>query len=422
MHETKFAIVIISNGPGELSTWVKPLVEELHSKLDLKPIYEKSPISINLVLVPCPNATGKEKFAAQNWDIFEKIISAKNFWQLLLRPKKYASWPSKGLVIFLGGDQFWSVLLSARLKYRHITYAEWVARWPFWNDRILAMSEKVLFKVPKKLRDRCNVVGNLMADINRNSKKKINLPEGRWIALMPGSKSAKLRIGIPFFLEVADKLSQIIPECKFLLPIAPTTNIKELLHYGGPQNAIAKNYTSSIKKVAKAKDAYKLIKLTTNKETDIYLQEDYPAYENISNCELALTTIGANTAELGALAVPMIVVVPTQHLSVMQAWDGFIGVIARLPLLKSLLGRLLSYFRLRKGQYMAWPNISSKKMIVPERIGNILPEHIAKEASELLVNTNRLESQKENLIRMRGKTGAVSKMAREIIKLINYLE
>ena len=44
-------------------------------------------------------------------------------------------------VVFLGGDQFWTVLLSARLGYRHITYAEWVARWPRWNDRVAAMSE-----------------------------------------------------------------------------------------------------------------------------------------------------------------------------------------------------------------------------------------------------------------------------------------
>ena len=32
-----------------------------------------------------------------------------------------------------------TVLLSARLGYRHLTYAEWVARWPRWNDRIALM-------------------------------------------------------------------------------------------------------------------------------------------------------------------------------------------------------------------------------------------------------------------------------------------
>ena len=65
------------------------------------------------------------------------------FWSLLLRPQRYGPWPQRGVVVFLGGDQFWTVLLSARLGYRHITYAEWVARWPGWNDRIAAMSDAV---------------------------------------------------------------------------------------------------------------------------------------------------------------------------------------------------------------------------------------------------------------------------------------
>jgi lipid-A-disaccharide synthase len=39
---------------------------------------------------------------------------------------------------------------------------------------------------------------------------------------------------------------------------------------------------------------------------------------------LCLTTVGANTAELGSLAVPMIVLLPTQQLDAMRAWDGLL--------------------------------------------------------------------------------------------------
>jgi lipid A disaccharide synthetase len=69
------------------------------------------------------------------------------------------------------------------------------------------------------------------------------------------------------------------------------------------------------------------------------LIEQQPAHGVLSQCRLALTTVGANTAELGALGLPMIVLVPTQHLQVMQAWDGGLGILARLPILKWLLGR-----------------------------------------------------------------------------------
>ena len=65
--------------------------------------------------------------------------------------------------------------------------------------------------------------------------------------------------------------------------------------------------------------------LVTRAGTRIRLLEQHPAHGPLSQCALALTTVGANTAELGALGVPMIVIVPTQHLEVMQAWDGAIG-------------------------------------------------------------------------------------------------
>ena len=100
------------------------------------------------MLVPCPNATGQERAAAEPWGLFERIVPAGRFWSLLLRPQRYGPWPQKGVVVFLGGDQFWTVLLSARLGYRHITYAEWVARWPGWNDRIAAMSDAVRRQLP----------------------------------------------------------------------------------------------------------------------------------------------------------------------------------------------------------------------------------------------------------------------------------
>ena len=57
-----------------------------------------------------------------------------------------------------------------------MTYAEWVARWPLWNDRIFAMSKEVARKIHKKLKKRCVIVGDLMADLNESYKDKKLLP------------------------------------------------------------------------------------------------------------------------------------------------------------------------------------------------------------------------------------------------------
>ncbi len=418
MKNTSHVVVIVSNGPGELSTWVKPLADKLHNQILMRPFAEKSSLGLRLVLVPCPNATGKEKDAASHWGQFETITPANVFWDLLLKPKKYAHWPRKGLVIFLGGDQFWSVLLSARLGYKHLTYAEWTARWPQWNDRIAAMSPTVRERLPRRFRNRCTVVGDLMADLPKLAKSQTPLPEGQWIAIMPGSKKAKLSIGVPFLLEVADRLAKKIPNCKFLLPIAPTTSIKDLENFLGKQNPLASKYHSGIAKILSPEKTLPWPKLLTTAGTEIYLHENHPAHGALSQCTLALTTVGANTAELGALNVPMIVIVPTQHLSVMQAWDGLIGVIARLPFFRWGIGLLLSLWRLSKHGYLAWPNISAGRMVVPEKVGKIFPEEIAEEAAEWLLSPERLQGQKSDLQSLRGNSGAVQALTKEILNLL----
>ena len=418
MNKPSLVIVMVTNGPGELSTWVKPIAEKLHSKLLIRPRSKNSSISLRLILVPCPNATGKEKEAANKWNQFDRIHSAKKFWNLLINPKKYDFWPEKGLVIFLGGDQFWTVLLSARLGYLHMTYAEWIARWPFWNNRIAAMSSNVKTKLPKRLKKRCIVVGDLMADLNNFAKKENPLPIGQWVALLPGSKKAKLCIGIPFLLEFADHLSKKLPNCNFIIPVAPTTNIKEFIELSGERNPISKKYISGIQTIIEANDNCPWRALITRFGTTIYLEENYPAHGYLSQCDLAITTVGANTAELGALAIPMIVFVPTQHMNEMQAWDGLLGIIGRMPILKWLFGITISLWRMRRRNFMALPNISSKRIVVPEIIGKIQPKEIAIEAESWLKSPERLKGQKKDLENLRGDSGATERICLEIIELI----
>ncbi|MFL0777580.1 MAG: glycosyl transferase [Prochlorococcus sp.] len=411
-------VVFVSNGPGELATWVRPLAENLHKRILMRPRISESQVSMRLVLVPCPNATGHEADVARQWNQFEQITTAKCFWDLLLRPRRYGPWPAKGVVVFLGGDQFWSVLLSARLGYRHITYAEWVARWPGWNDRIAAMSPQVKEQLPNRFRERCIVVGDLMADLSCLAKADAPLPPGQWVALMPGSKLAKLCVGVPFLLEVADRLAKLRPGCRFLLPVASTTSVAELQGFTSSSNPIAAAYDSAIATVTQPEAGQSWRRMFTAAGTEIYLQEDHPAHGPLSQCDLALTTVGANTAELGALGVPMIVIVPTQHLAVMQAWDGGFGLLARLPGLRWFLGLLLSAWRMRHHGLLAWPNISAGRMVVPERVGRITPEQIAEEAAGWLASPERLKGQQDDLRSLRGQPGAVAALAQEVRNLL----
>ena len=409
------AIVLVCNGPGELATWVRPLAQRLHHDLPLRPLQPQAPIGLQLVLVPCPNATGSEHQVAERMQLFERILPARRFWWLLLRPRRHGPWPRQGVVVFLGGDQFWTVLLSARLGYRHLTYAEWVARWPRWNDRIAAMGPAAADALAPRWRSRCRVVGDLMADLSAAAREERPLPSGEWVALMPGSKRAKLQVGVPFLLEAADRLAALRPGCRFLLPVAPTTSVPELLAYAGPANPIAAQYAPTDARLDTSPEGPLLC---TAAGTRIVLVEQQPAHGVLSQCALALTTVGANTAELGALGVPMIVLVPTQHLHVMQAWDGGLGILARLPILRWLLGAAMTAWRMRHHGFLAWPNISAGRAVVPERVGSITPAEIAAEAADWLAHPQRLAGLRDDLRSLRGQPGAVASLAAMVRELL----
>ena len=381
----------------------------------MQPLAHTSALGLDLVLVPCPNATGTEHRVAAAMGLFARILPASRFWWLLLRPRRQGPWPRRGVVVFLGGDQFWTVLLSARLGYRHITYAEWVARWPRWNDRIAAMGPAAADRLARRWQPRCRVVGDLMADLSESARSDQPLPAGEWLALMPGSKRAKLQVGMPFLLETADRIARERPSSRFLLPVAPTTSVRELLAYAGPANPIAAVYGAGEPQLLEEPDG---LVLCTPAGTRIRLIEQQPAHGVLSQCRLALTTVGANTAELGALGVPMIVLVPTQHLHVMQAWDGGLGILARLPILRWLLGAALTAWRMRHHGFLAWPNISAGRAVVPERVGAITPAEIAEEALDWLNHPERLEGLRDDLRSLRGQPGAVAALAAMVRELL----
>ena len=407
-------IVLVSNGPGELLTWVRPLARRLHR--------EPGAASLHLVLTPCPHAHGQEAGTAAAMGVFERIVPARYFWHLLLRPRRYRRWRPQGVVVFLGGDQLWAVLLASRLGYRHVCYAEWVARWPRWCDRIAAMGPVAYGRVPGRWRPRAQIVGDLMADVSPEQGGSPPVPEAApaTIALLPGSKPAKLCLGVPFMLATAEKLHQHHPECRFLLPLAPTVRHQDLLRFAGPQNPLAAAFGASAVRLEAPSPSRPHWSLCTAAGVRIAVVDRHPAHDHLRRCTMALTTVGANTAELGALAVPMVVVLPTQHPQVMRAWDGPLGLLSRVPLLGSVITRVVVSMVLRRGSGLAWPNLQAGRMVVPERIGPVTPTQIAREASVLLRHPARLETMAMALRQLRGPggaTAALSAMVMEVLRL-----
>jgi lipid A disaccharide synthetase len=130
--------------------------------------------------------------------------------------------------------------------------------------------------------------------------------------------------------------------------------------------------------------------------------------------------VGANTAELGSLAVPMIVLLPTQQLDAMRAWDGLPGLLARLPGVGQGLARIINFLIiqqvLRKKRLFAWPNIWATREIVPELLGKLEPKEVAQMALDYLEHPEKLEEMRQQLRAVRGQPGAAQKLAELVVK------
>lgn len=412
-------ILILSNGPGEIATWVRPVVKALRRRLP-----NSADVRISLVLSPCVNASGREVEMAASLGGLDRVQGAEHFFTFLLLGKTATDWDwsPQGVVVFLGGDQIYPVLIGRRLGYRTIIYAEWEARWHRWVDRVAAMTPGIVDQAPPQFRHRCEVIGDLMTEVETDGEQAaaiataLNLqPEQPLIGLMPGSKPAKLRVGLPFCLATATALHQQRPQTRFVIPVAPMLSLEALTQFADPHHNVDCRLFEGTTSAELVQSTGQLPRLRTAAGLEILLWTSQPAYDLLTQLALCLTTVGANTAELGALGIPMMVVLPTQKLEVMKAWDGIPGLLANLPLVGDPLARLINRLVLRKiyqqGRLFAWPNLWAQRSVVPELIGPLQPQAVADQLIDYLDNPDRLAAMAADLRSLRGAPGAAAKLA-----------
>ncbi|MEH1971124.1 lipid-A-disaccharide synthase [Nostoc sp.] len=415
-------ILILSNGPGEVTTWVRPVVRALRQKFG----DDRNQVRISVVLSPCSNASGKEAAIALSYPEVDRVQGAEHFWQFLLGGKTFDNWDwrSRGVVVFLGGDQIFPVVIGKKLGYRTVVYAEWEARWHNWIDRFGVMKSEVVARVPQKYAHKFTVVGDLMLEaageagesLNSNSPVAITPSlKTELIGLLPGSKAAKLAQGVPLSLAIAEYVYAKRPQTRFVIPVAPTLDLQTLAGFADPQrNSIVEIFGFSGASLIIPEDARGKALLKTATGLTVELWQENPAYHLLSQCCICLTTVGANTAELGALGVPMIVLLPTQQLDAMRSWDGLPGLLANLPRVGTTFANAINWLFLRfvrrKG-LLAWPNIWAQEEIVPEIMGKLQPQEIGEMVLDLLAHPEKLADMRAKLRNIRGKSGAAEKIA-----------
>ncbi|MCW5314036.1 lipid-A-disaccharide synthase [Nostoc sp. KVJ3] len=410
---TQVDILILSNGPGEVTTWVRPVVRALRQKFG----DDRSQVRISVILSPCPNATGKESAIALSFPEVDRVQGAEHFWQFLLWGKTFENWDwrSHGVVVFLGGDQVFPIIIGKKLGYRTVVYAEWQARWHNLIDRFGVMKPQVAARVSPKYAHKFSVVGDLMLEaqgqlLNPNSSLSTDL-----IGILPGSKAAKLTQGIPLMIAIAEHIHANRPQTKFVIPVAPTLDLQTLASFADSQkNPFVETFDFSGASLIISEDGKSNASLKTQRGLIVELSQENPAYNLLSQCCICITTVGANTAELGALGVPMIVVLPTQQLDAMRSWDGLPGLLANLPGVGSSFAKVINWLFLRRKGLLAWPNIWAQEEIVPELVGKLQASEVAEIVLDFLAHPEKLAEIRAKLRRVRGESGAAQKIAQII--------
>ena len=411
-------ILILSNGPGELATWVHPVVRELRRQLG----DDRSQVRISVVLSPCANASGQEAAIARRFAEIDRVQEAAQFFPFLLRGKTQDQWDwrPKGVVLFLGGDQFFPVVIGKRLGYRTVVYAEWEARWHSLVDRFGVMNSTICDRVAAQYTHKFSVVGDLMAEAgNNNDEDQPIETTDLLIGLLPGSKPMKLTLGVPLTLAIADHLHQTYPTAQFGIPVAPSLKLQTLAAYADPaQNPMIQKlgWASATLVIPDAADQLPFLK--TPSGTQVILWKQFPAYDVLSRCTICLTTIGANTAELGALAVPMLVLVPMHQLDIMRAWDGLPGLLVKLPAIGTSMATMISWLASLRPKLRAWPNIWAKREIVPEWYGEFQPKDVATKVAHYLEHPETLQEMRSELRAVRGQPGAAEKLVQLVIETL----
>ncbi|CCQ55528.1 Lipid-A-disaccharide synthase [Crocosphaera watsonii WH 0005] len=112
-------ILILSNGPGEITTWVRPVVKALRTELGTDPQQTR----ISVMLSPCPHSTGQEATIASRYPEVDRVQSSEQFFSFLVGGKTRDdwNWREQGVVLFLGGG---SVLCSDDWQTFGIPYSD----------------------------------------------------------------------------------------------------------------------------------------------------------------------------------------------------------------------------------------------------------------------------------------------------------
>lgn len=400
----KYEVLIVSNGPGELAAWVRPVVARLRAELP--------EARVTVALVPCPYASGQEASAVARWPEAPSVWSPRETVRYLLTGRRPAGWEpaDRGVVLFLGGDQLFAVVLGLRADFPVLVYTDGQARWRRAVRGYLAADRNTFLALRgARLPDeQVRLAGNLMVDAVGQAadpgeiRARLGLrADSAVLGLLPGSKPFKVRWVTPLFLRVAELLQARDPGLQVVLHRSPFTPREQLAD--AVENPVWRTATGGVGGTLVADGDQDWILTPGGARVRVLAPEIH--VQGLAVADVALTVPGTNTAELAILGVPMVVALPL-HKPEEIPIDGLAGRIGALPLVGPALMRAIARRFIARKPLVALPNQRAGREVTPELVGLFSPEELADAVGRLVADPLARREVKLALHQVMGSPGA----------------
>jgi hypothetical protein len=351
-------LVLVANSPGEVSYLAIPMARAAKKWASSRGLA----LTVSLILPPCQWASGQEAAFARQADVFERIFNPRDCLAFAARLRRFPA-PGPGCVLHFGGDLWYSATLARRFRFSVFAYVEAsrpILRRTRWFSRVFLPSSALADRLIAEgaPRERLAVVGDLRVEHLQSIRSQTpRVPSGSRVALLPGSRRWIVSIALPYILELVPAMRALRPGLRFSLIASAFLSRLDL------EGALARRGAT-----------------LADLGIDIVEREHLQA---MAECDLALTYPGSNNDELAILGVPMLVVLPLEHVGEIRT-PGLSEWLGRIPGVANVVKAVVVGRYLRHHRLLAWPNQHAGRMVVPELVGRLTPAEVARRAVQML--------------------------------------
>ena len=411
-------LIIFSNGPGEITTWVLPVVEAVRQRDDLS-----SKFRIILIIQPCPFGSGSEGAVAAGFEGVDTVIMPNEYLKILFTGfgKRKHRFSREGLIFSLGGDLMHPVLFRKRIRGDHALYA--YTKNPGWGKHY----EKIFVRndyVKNKMLDhgissgKLRVTGDLVYSSLKYSRTKEEVrkevsveKDEKMIIFLAGSRGFEVWYMMPIFLKVISDLTRQIKGIRpFFLksPYISYDYIEKAVRNGG-RIKVVESLPGELKRSGDGFFPY--IEFGEGKK--VFILEKSLEYWG-HGVDFAVTIPGTNTIQLAYRKIPSLVVAPLNKPELYPV-EGVFGLLKWVPVFGKMILKKAALVYLKKFPYAALINMYADEEIFPELFKVIRTDEITDKIVEIF-ETGTDKKIVEKLGRFKPDSDPVDLIIRETFK------